>query len=336
MSAKIMFERRVILVLSAVGAIAVLPFAVIRLWQADWAIAVLDSIVSSVFIGVFFYVWFTQKTTIPGVILSIFFLLTAVLTVVLKGPQNTAWLYPSMVGVFFLVGRKWGVVVNVIAIAVMLTITWNDFAPVARLTLLLSTLATNAFAYVFALSTAKQRKLLAEQARRDSLTKALNRRAFEEQLAWLVSVHQRIHSAPELIIFDIDHFKAINDEYGHDQGDRVLIQLTRVIESRLRITDQLYRIGGEEFAILPLETRPNYSGCLAEELREIVAATELLPHRSITISAGVAAHELDESVEQWFKRADQALYRAKAAGRNCVEVAPKQTHDSGIKHKRQA
>lgn len=330
MSTKMLFERRVILVLAGVGALAVLPFAVIRLWQQDWAIAAVDSIVSSAFIAIFVYVWNTEKTTIPGFVISIFFLLTATLTVVLKGPQNIAWLYPSMIGVFFLVGRKWGVTVNVITIAIVMAVIWNQVEPLDRLTLLLSALATNAFAYVFALSTAKQRKLLAEQARRDGLTQALNRRAFEEQLNWLVSVHQRIHSAPELIIFDIDHFKSINDEFGHDKGDRVLIQLTRIIEARLRATDQLYRIGGEEFAILPLETQPYHSDSLADELRQLVAESSLMAERSITISAGVAAHQPDETAEQWFKRADKALYEAKDAGRNCVKVSP--SFDDATQH----
>jgi diguanylate cyclase (GGDEF)-like protein len=119
-----------------------------------------------------------------------------------------------------------------------------------------------------------------------------------------------------LLMLDLDHFKKVNDLHGHAKGDEILIKLTEIIEIRIRATDNIYRIGGEEFVIVIEDQNLENASRLAEQLRTIVEANELAPESSVTISIGVAQHVRGESVESWMNRADNALYAAKDSGRN--------------------
>lgn len=154
----------------------------------------------------------------------------------------------------------------------------------------------------------------------DSLTNLFNRRAYERIIETEVIRDNRYHPGLSLILFDIDHFKRINDVYGHQEGDQVLILISEVVSSRIRRTDSLFRIGGEEFAIICPGITCKEAYILAEKIRTSVKKYSLLADKSITISLGVS--ELDEgrSKEQIFKQADQALYRSKNSGRDRTEA----------------
>jgi diguanylate cyclase (GGDEF)-like protein len=157
----------------------------------------------------------------------------------------------------------------------------------------------------------------------DGLTGTYNRRHFME-LAHLAFESARRFGQPlTAVMLDVDHFKSINDEYGHHVGDQVLRTLAERCRSTLRTIDVLGRYGGEEFAILlPGTTRRNAATILAERIRHRVA--EELVHTDagpvgVTVSVGVAAMETTtRNPEELFKRADAALYEAKQAGRNRV------------------
>jgi diguanylate cyclase (GGDEF)-like protein len=122
---------------------------------------------------------------------------------------------------------------------------------------------------------------------------------------------------------DLDWFKRVNDEHGHQRGDRVLQEFTRRLRQTVRASDTLYRLGGEEFAVLLPGTDIENGRVTAEKLRARVADTALdgLP---ITASFGVAETDGNESPDEFYRRADQALYAAKAGGRNRVEIAVKE------------
>ena len=119
-----------------------------------------------------------------------------------------------------------------------------------------------------------------------------------------------------LIMLDIDHFKIINDDFGHVNGDEVLIGLVDLLRSRLRESDGLFRIGGEEFAILLNRVDPGVAFKVAEDIRQLVENSELLPTRTVTVSLGLAACRDNDSSKSWVERADSALYQAKTDGRN--------------------
>lgn len=158
----------------------------------------------------------------------------------------------------------------------------------------------------------------------DQLTGTYSRRYILEELERQVSVSNR-HDAPvSLIMFDLDHFKTINDTYGHEVGDRALREAAAAANAQLRDGDMLARIGGEEFLVLLPMTNREAASLLAERLRAKLAATSIDADGSkivLPASFGVAELHSDEDFTTWFRRVDGALYQAKANGRNTLVVA---------------
>lgn len=135
-------------------------------------------------------------------------------------------------------------------------------------------------------------------------------------------VHKRRYDIDySILLIDVDKFKAINDQYGHDIGDEILVLLARTIDARIRESDSICRWGGEEFIVLLPQTVLKNALDLAECLRQSIAAIEHPRINRVSVSIGVAEHRGEETTEALVKRADEALYRAKAAGRNQVVAA---------------
>lgn len=164
-----------------------------------------------------------------------------------------------------------------------------------------------------------------ELALRDGLTGLLNRRALHERARADLARARRRHSAFALAMIDVDHFKAINDTYGHATGDRVLSHVARLLADGVRVSDDVGRWGGEEFLVLLGDAEPLEAAAAADRLREriegAVCEVDGHPHR-VTVSIGVAtmdgARIETASLDALISTADAALYRAKAAGRNRV------------------
>ncbi|MBN4079317.1 GGDEF domain-containing protein [Beggiatoa alba] len=161
-------------------------------------------------------------------------------------------------------------------------------------------------------------------AQKDTLTGTGNRAAFNEAISREMEVAQRHERTLSMIIFDIDHFKNINDSYGHNTGDCLLKALTKTAEDTIRISDQLFRYGGEEFIVLLPETGLSGVKRLAERIRRNVETLTCVcegHHIKMTASFGIAILNADETEESFFIRADKAMYKAKHEGRNCTRIA---------------
>ena len=161
------------------------------------------------------------------------------------------------------------------------------------------------------------------QARTDALTGLLNRRGFETQMAFAVALARRSSRPLSLITVDVDHFKRVNDTYGHEAGDEVLRRLARTLESRLRGSDVVARLGGEEFVALLPDTDLNGAQSIAHALVAAMAEQQDPVVGTITVSAGVATMRgAEDNGAAMLRRGDAALYEAKGQGRNrvCVEA----------------
>jgi len=165
--------------------------------------------------------------------------------------------------------------------------------------------------------------MLQELSVRDPLTGIYNRKKFDDELTKEIERTQRYGLALSLIIFDIDHFKLVNDTHGHQIGDMVLREITRVVRADIRIIDVFARYGGEEFVIITPETGQAGAGELAEKLRGAVEAHCFEKAGKITCSFGVSEYVLKEDPEGLIRKADYALYIAKRNGRNRVEIIEK-------------
>jgi diguanylate cyclase (GGDEF)-like protein len=156
---------------------------------------------------------------------------------------------------------------------------------------------------------------------RDELTHVFNFRHFRSQLQSGVHRSQRYERPLSLILVDADHFKSLNDRFGHLQGDRALAGLAQVIHRSVRTSDDVFRYGGDEFAALLPETTLVDAERLAERVRHAVETTPLAPGHTLTVSIGVAERCTPDTPEDLVGYADAALYRSKHRGGNRVSLA---------------
>jgi diguanylate cyclase (GGDEF)-like protein len=159
---------------------------------------------------------------------------------------------------------------------------------------------------------------LAEEAREDTLTGLLNRRGFEERAGVEVALASRNSTSLAIVSLDIDHFKLINDEWGHEAGDRVLARLGDVFRAASRTGDLVARMGGEEFVVLLVDSELDAATDYAERVRAAFADDSPAGLPRATLSAGVASAYAPPSLEPLIQRADSRLYAAKRAGRDRV------------------
>ena len=153
---------------------------------------------------------------------------------------------------------------------------------------------------------------------KDSLTNLYNRRAFNALVEKELSRAKRHHVSISLAVLDLDHFKNINDKYGHDTGDKVLCRIANELTTSMRKEDLICRWGGEEFVVLLSASTSERVYEHMEEMRERVSTMDFSPAPQVTFSAGMSTYREGESFTEWFKRADKALYQAKDNGRNQI------------------
>ncbi len=163
-------------------------------------------------------------------------------------------------------------------------------------------------------------KKMEDLAMLDPLSKLYNRNKLEVDLEHIVEMSNRSGDIASILLMDIDHFKQINDQLGHDVGDEVLVLTSQIITGLLRTDDQVYRWGGDEFLILARHTDLNGAGRLAQRIIDKVSTTTFPKISKISVSIGCAQHFQYESKRDWFKRVDLTLYKAKQTGRNRFEL----------------
>jgi diguanylate cyclase (GGDEF)-like protein len=152
----------------------------------------------------------------------------------------------------------------------------------------------------------------------DELTGSYNRRMFGEMIHKEIARSKRFAHPLTLVVFDIDNYKQVNDMYGHQVGDKLLKHLADLVRPILRETDTFFRSGGDEFVILAPDTDAGGGKLLAERIRAAIEAMRVNGIPPVTVSLGVEELKTDISGEELVKRADEAMYRAKAEGRNRV------------------
>jgi diguanylate cyclase (GGDEF)-like protein len=161
-------------------------------------------------------------------------------------------------------------------------------------------------------------KELEKLAETDPLTSVYNRRKFKEMLQYEAERNQRYQYGLSLILCDIDHFKRINDKFGHDIGDQALKAFAKKVTDNIRDIDVFARWGGEEFILLMPNSSVDSANIVAEKLRKIIEKTDIENIGHFTASFGVAEFRASDTIESFIRRADDALYKAKEGGRNMV------------------
>ena len=235
------------------------------------------------------------------------------------------WIFVFPMVSFFLLNSSMGLFFNVVFIiflSVVIAFKTNNFSDqtLASVTIIISYATVSAIAYL----RERYRKKILERLRISSYTDFLtgvgNRRRFQSNLEKQIHIAQR-HKRPfSLMVLDADFFKEVNDTYGHPTGDQVLIGLVDLVKTLLRVEDSLYRVGGEEFAVILPETSIEGAQVIAERVRTGVATHVFDSDITITVSIGLSESFDGAKVEDLFQAADRALYNAKKSGRDRVEI----------------
>lgn len=162
-------------------------------------------------------------------------------------------------------------------------------------------------------------------ALKDSLTNLMNRREWNNRLEYLLTVNEKVPGLMSVAMIDIDHFKRINDTYGHDVGDEVLVGLSDLIRRSFREVDYCARLGGEEFAVCLHDMPTDLANEIMNRFRHDVEDL-LIPLKNdhvikLTVSIGITQYQVADTLKTIMKRADKAMYEAKGAGRNCIFYA---------------
>jgi diguanylate cyclase (GGDEF)-like protein len=309
----------IILLISGGITIGLLPFSIIRILEGDTPVATLNTIALASTFLLFLHVFFTNKTHIARWGLAIMCVLVMTLTIHLKGHEQILWVFPALTTIFYLLTPHIAALISLVFMLGVMYMIWPDVSNMSMLRFVVSAGATFAFLYAFSARMRKQAVFLSRMATIDTLTGAGNRRALEEKL---LDIATKLERYPEqscsLIMFDLDHFKEVNDKHGHGCGDRVLQNFAKVVSERIRQSDSWYRFGGEEFVVILENTSLTEAMALALELSKGVNESKWhLKELNITVSAGIAQFTGKESTYDWLSRADKALYKAKSSGRNC-------------------
>jgi diguanylate cyclase (GGDEF)-like protein len=316
------FQLAIVTLLGSIALLGISPFAVLRALHGEWLAFFVDLLIIAGILGSMLHAWRSGNTHGPSLFLAYFIGVMAIVAIYVLGPAGEFWFYPAMVANFFLVDRRHALSIALAGLGVGL-LRGHVAAPIAEAaSFAVTTTVCALLSYAFAYRSAVQREQLETLATKDELTGIHNRRALMEELERSRRNFLREGRRYGLLVLDLDHFKEINDQYGHLTGDRVLARLARLLEQGIRQGDRAFRFGGEEFVILTHSASRTNLEAMAEKLRRKVES-EMGTDIGITITTSVGGALLtgEDSTSAWFAKADEALYRAKETGRNRTLIA---------------
>ena len=318
-------EEIIIFASAIIMAVSITPFAIYRFFNGQYLASIFEMVSVVIMCAIGAYVWKTRNTKLMSIITSIFMLAGLVAFNYILGTSILFWIYPIIMTVYFINSLSVSASIVTPAIIALLPILIKEKTTVEVISIVVTLIICQVFGFLLSRKIRQQYKIMEELANQDGLTGALNRRAFDERIQFLHNFSFRHKKEQEskasLILFDIDGFKAINDQYGHQEGDRILINLTNLFKNKIRGIDQLYRFGGEEFVVIANGANALNASELAEKMRFILESTKISEMTAVTASFGVAELQTNEKHNRWIERADKAMYRAKRAGKNRVFIA---------------
>lgn len=236
------------------------------------------------------------------------------------GIIGALWSYPAALSFYFMLPERHAWIANTVLFGLVLPEAWEVFEPSTAARFAATLLTTSIFAGVFIRFITKQQIKLEAMAVTDSLTGLFNRTQLQNNLEKAIQQNHRRTAPMTLLMFDLDHFKTINDTFGHHAGDNVLRGIGTYFQKRIRGSDTVFRVGGEEFIVLLHDTNINDACLVAENMRKEIELLSLLPDHTVTVSIGVADLQPNDDLNDWMKRSDKNLYMAKSRGRNQVVV----------------
>lgn len=320
------FQLSIISLMGLFGVLGITPYAVYRLSEHNWVVGIADCVIVLSTLLAVAHAWRTGDTVKTGLWVSVIFSIAATVITIKLGVNGLFWIYPLILFNFFMVTPGKALLATALVLVSLvshaLLVPGSVFeSHYQMVSFLVTCMMASVLSFIFAFRTRNQRDQLQSLAIHDPLTGARNRRAMNEELKIAMASHRRHSDSYGLLVMDLDHFKQINDRFGHHVGDQVLVAFVELIKRCSRKEDRLFRFGGEEFLLLLPNTDQTGLQAAAQNLLSWVAQELKKPGGAVTVSIGGAILHNGEHWESWLQRADECLYRAKSEGRNRAVIA---------------
>ncbi|MDX1569464.1 MAG: GGDEF domain-containing protein [Xanthomonadales bacterium] len=315
------FDLAILTVFGGISAIAVAGFAVYRFLTGSIIGGVVDCGITLGLGAVVVYGWRGNNVGRAGAIFVGFAVMACLASAFVFGGTSTYWAFLVLSISFVVTGVRIALVANIVLIVAIAAQPALFSNLPERMIFAVTALLVTAYGWIFKSRYDTQRRALEAMATQDPLTHAGNRRIMNQHLANAVQARNSPGRTPAVLaVLDLDRFKQVNDTLGHEAGDRVLVRLAEIVRERLRRSDGLYRLGGEEFVVLLNDTTLTEARPVLDDLHRLFGEAMQGTATPVTVSIGAAALWDDEEWEHWLRRADEAMYRAKQLGRDRVEV----------------
>jgi diguanylate cyclase (GGDEF)-like protein len=312
------YRERIMRLMAIAGVIFLTPFAINDLIQGRYALG--GAIVTVVLILAINVIAIQKKkrAPFPFGILLIPMAASIALSLKQQGFYGALWAYPAVLFCYFVLPRRAANVGGLALSGLSSVMAYIYVGPEITIRFVVTLALTVVIINIILNIVGQLQNELVGQALTDPLTGAFNRRQMDISLAEAIERNRRTGAPVSILVLDIDHFKRVNDDFGHHVGDQVLKGMVALIKNRSRKLDRLFRMGGEEFVLLLPDTRASAAVKQAEALRKLMSESRLIDQRPVTISIGVAEYWAEQTQEAWMQAADDALYQAKNQGRNIV------------------
>ncbi|GAB1261629.1 GGDEF domain-containing protein [Aurantivibrio plasticivorans] len=301
--------------------VVVLPFVVWWLVQGNWQVSAAPGFAALLCVTNYVAHKFTGRMPISPVVISTLFVFSNISVIYLLGVSGMFWTYPILLSVFWVHCRSTALYLVVLLFITSVGTAAVLFEPFMVIRFGLTIMMIAVFFNIAVVHWEKHVGELERLTITDHLTGAFNRRFMDTKLTEMIEWQRRRGTVSTLIVLDVDHFKQVNDNYGHSVGDKVLKDLVNILINRVRSLDYVCRAGGEEFVVILPNTPETEAQLVAEDLRSAIFESVLLAGGPVSISCGISSVCPGDSPDSWLKRCDIALYQAKGEGRNRVSVS---------------
>ena len=304
--------------MNVVGVILICPFNLNNLLYERYMVFFAGCVVALIFIVNTYTMSKSGRILINAVYSSIPVIIAVWIITYKQGLVGGFWAYPVLIWLYFSHDHRTSTIFNITFLAGLLPIIFYkvelDYAVRNAATILLTGILANIFSRIVE----NQQIRLSEMTIKDHLTGVFNRRHMDECISEFVHQNSRSNIPYAMAVLDIDHFKQINDKFGHAAGDETIKKVAQVCMGRIRKVDRMFRIGGEEFIILYYNVTIDDAIMITGECKKLIEKSEFIKKHKVTISCGVSELKKSDDIISWMKRCDKALYQAKESGRNKV------------------
>ncbi|TCJ88473.1 MULTISPECIES: GGDEF domain-containing protein [Cocleimonas] len=314
-------EEQFVLYGAGLTFIFLVPFSIYRFFTGDLTLAAIDMVMALLMVLIFTQAWQSKKIKYLNRFSVLMFMLGILSVMYLKGAETVFWAFPAMGATYFLLKSVPALIANIIFIGLTTLLFHGKLTNAEAMSIYPSLALVGLFGFILSMRAEYNNNKLQKLVSEDTLTGIKNRRSFDEKVDEIIRNYRRYRTPVSMLLLDLDQFKKINDTKGHNAGDQVLVDFAKLVKSKIRTTDFIYRFGGEEFVVLAKNSSLEDSGNLADSIRKFIKESAELSKHQVTVSVGVSEIMPFDDAESWFRRADLALYESKSAGRDTVRIA---------------